>query len=77
MAAIDAIEHLVAMQRQAPQAPYVGLWTRLDGFRPEELSRLISTRRVVRAPLMRATSHLVTATDFLRVRPVVQPVLES
>ena len=76
MPALDAIEHLAGMQGQAPHAPYVGLWTRLEGFRAEELSELISARRVVRAPLMRATLHLVSAGDFRCVRPVVQPVLE-
>ena len=76
MPALGAIERLVGMQGQAPHAPYVGLWTRLDGFRAEGLSELISARRVVRAPLMRATLHLVSAPDFLTVRPIVQPVLE-
>lgn len=74
--ALSAIEHLGGMQGQAPLAPYVGLWTRLEGFRTEELSELIGSRRVVRAPLMRATLHLVSAADFLRLRPIVQPVLE-
>jgi len=75
LSAADAIEHLVGMQGQAPNAPYVGLWTRLDGFRPEELARSITERRAVRTPLMRATIHLVTARDCLALRPVLQPVL--
>jgi winged helix DNA-binding protein len=76
MPALAAIEHLVGMQGQAPHAPYVGLWTRVEGFRAQECSELISSRRAVRAPLMRATLHLVSAPDFAKVRPIVQPVLE-
>lgn len=77
MAAPAAIEHLAGMQAQAPNAPYVGLWTRLSGFDHSELAGLVSSRQVVRASLMRYTIHLVTARDFLAWRPVIEPLLQQ
>jgi Winged helix DNA-binding domain len=65
MTPLQAIEHLAGMQSQAPNAPYVGLWTRLAEFRPAELAQLMTERAVVRAHLMRNTVHLVTARDCL------------
>lgn len=75
LSAAEAIEHLVGMQAQAPNAPYIGLWTRLDGFRPDDLAQMIIERQAVRTSLMRTTLHLVTARDCLALRPVMQPVL--
>jgi hypothetical protein len=72
-----AIERLVGLQAQATNPPYVALWTRLDGFRREQLTRLLTDRKVVRLALMRSTLHMVTADDCLALRPVLQPMLEA
>lgn len=75
MEPLDALEHLVGMQAQEPQAPYQGLWTRLERFDPHALSALIESRRAVRAGLMRVTLHLVSAEDYGRLWPLMREVL--
>jgi Winged helix DNA-binding domain len=74
--AAEVVEHLVGMQAQNPRDPYVALWTRLEGFDPDELGRLIADRQMVRSPLMRTTLHLVSADDCLTLDPLLRPVLE-
>ncbi len=77
MPAIDMIERLVGMQAQVPTDPYLGLWSRIEGFRTDELSSLIAERGAVRATtLLRTTIHLVSARDALTLRAVLQPVAE-
>ena len=73
----EAIEHLVALQAQEPFDPYTALWSRLEGFRPAELAGLLMDRWAVRATaMMRTTIHLLTAPDWLALRPVLQGVQE-
>jgi hypothetical protein len=75
MPAVEVIERLVGMQAQEPYDPYFALWTRLEGFQPDELSRLLIDRTAVRSPLLRTTIHLVTARDCLTLSPLLLPVL--
>ncbi|MDQ2655027.1 MAG: winged helix DNA-binding domain-containing protein [Chloroflexota bacterium] len=61
--ALAMIEHLAGMQAQLPRDPYLGLWSRLDGFEAEDLAGLLRTRQATRAPFMRSTIHLTSAAD--------------
>ena len=72
----EAVEHLLGLQAQATAPPYLGLFSRLHDFDPHELGRMITDRQLVRLTLMRGTVHLVTASDALLLRPLVQPVIE-
>lgn len=72
----EMITHVVGLQAQNPRAPYVGLWSRLHGFRPLELSRSLEARATVRLLLMRATVHWVTADDALALRPLFDAVMD-
>ncbi|MEV5541743.1 winged helix DNA-binding domain-containing protein [Saccharopolyspora shandongensis] len=74
--AVEVIDHLVGMQAQAPFPPYFGLWTRITGFRPDDLAQRLLDRSVVRIVLMRGTVHLVSATDCVLLRPLVQPIMD-
>ncbi|WP_117211583.1 winged helix DNA-binding domain-containing protein [Allorhizocola rhizosphaerae] len=72
---LDTIRHLVAMQAQFPNGPYIGLWSRLEGFTRDALTALITDRVVVRSTMMRRTQHLAAGDDFVWLRPSVEPVI--
>ena len=59
-----AVERVAGLQAQLASTPYVGLWTRLEGFRPETLERALKNRTVARGVLMRGTVHLVSTRDY-------------
>lgn len=72
----DAVEHLVGFQAQEIMPPYYGLWSRLAGFDPNELGRLLREREAVRLWLLRGTIHLVSVEDALAIKPLTQVVAE-
>jgi hypothetical protein len=72
---LDTVEHLLGLQAQNPRDPYIALWSRLEGFRPEELAGMMTARQVVRIGLMRSTIHLVSAADCRTFRPLFEPVM--
>lgn len=75
--ATEAVERLLGMQAQEPRPPFIGLWSRIDGFDADELRAALRERQVVRATLMRATLHLMSAADYSAFRTALQPALDA
>lgn len=73
----EVMEHLVGMQAQNPHDPYYGLWSRLEGFDPKDLSGMIERREALRGALMRATLHMSTTSDFMFLRSHFQETLSA
>ncbi len=72
-----AVERLVALQAQWPRPPFVGLWSRVKGFERSDLAALLEGRQAVRATLLRGTLHVLSAKDYVTLRPAIQTVLEA
>ena len=75
LSVVEAVEHLIGLQAQEPQEPYVGLFARLADFDPAEPSRLLEQRTLVRTLMMRRTMHLMAGADCLALRGLHQPML--
>ena len=72
---LRAVERLVGLQAQLARPPFIGLWSRVEKFRREDLTRLLQRRKVVRATMMRCTLHLMSAKDYSTLRAAIQPAL--
>ena len=59
-----ALERIGGIQAQYAPSMYIGLWSRLDGFERDALTRALERRTVVQGTLMRATIHLISAGDL-------------
>ncbi len=73
--ALAAVEQLVGLQAQLARPPFAGLWTRLEGFRRDDLLDPLRERRIVRVTAMRGTLHLMSAADYVGLRGALQPAL--
>jgi hypothetical protein len=59
-----ALERVGGIQAQYAPSMYVGLWSRVERFAREDLTRALEGRTVVQGTLLRATIHLVSARDY-------------
>lgn len=60
----DALERVGGLQTQYAPSGYVGLWTRLAGFRRDALTAALEDRTVIQATLMRVTIHMVSRREY-------------
>ena len=59
-----ALERLGGIQDQYAPNAYIRLWSCLEGFRRDDLTRALGRRSVVQATLMRSTIHVVSRRDY-------------
>jgi hypothetical protein len=55
---------MAGLQAQYAPSMYIGLWSRLEAFERDDLTRALEDRSVIQATLMRSTIHLVAREDF-------------
>ena len=70
-----AVEHVLGLNAQDPDPPYLALWNRLDGFAIDDLTQALVDGELVRSTMMRATQHIVTVGDFRLLRPLLGDLL--
>jgi hypothetical protein len=58
------LERMGCLQAQYAPSMYAGLWSRIEGFERDSLTRALERRSVVQATLMRITIHLVSRRDY-------------
>jgi len=58
------LERVAGLQTQYAPTGYVGLWSRITGFRRSDLTKALETRRVVQGTLMRGTIHMVSRAEY-------------
>jgi hypothetical protein len=59
-----ALERMGGLQAQYAPSMYIGLWSRLEGFERDQLTRGLERRSVIQGSMMRATIHLVSKRDY-------------
>lgn len=58
------VERMGGIQAQYAPSAYVALWSRMDGFRRDDLTRALERRSVIQGSLLRSTIHVVSRPDY-------------
>jgi hypothetical protein len=72
-----ALEQLAGLQTQYAPSGYIRLWSCLERFRLDDLTRALERRRAVQGTLMRSTIHVVSARDYWLFADGIGPSREA
>jgi hypothetical protein len=61
---VGAVEQVGGLQAQYAPSSYVGLWSKVDEFQRDDLTKALEDRSLVQGSLMRTTIHVVSRREF-------------
>jgi hypothetical protein len=67
-----AVERMGGIQAQYAPSAYIGLWSRLEAFEREQLTRALERRSLIQATLLRGTIHIVSRRDYWPLREAIR-----
>ncbi len=67
-----ALERLGGIQNQYAPNAYIRLWSCLDGFERDDLTRALERRSAIQGTLMRETIHVVSRGDYWRLAVAIR-----
>ena len=71
------VERMSGVQAQYIPSAYVGLWSRMEAFERDTLTRALQRGSVVQATLMRGTIHLVSRADYWPIAAAIRDTMRD
>lgn len=73
---VKVIDEICGLNAQSARAPYLSLWSRIEGFKKSELSKaLYEDKLLIKTWLLRGTVHIVPVQDFTIYQKALQGYL--
>jgi hypothetical protein len=67
-----AVERMGGIQAQYAPSAYIGLWSRVEGFERDDLTRALARRTLIQGTMLRGTIHVVSRRDYWPWREAVR-----
>lgn len=72
-----AVERMAGIQAQYIPSAYVGLWSRVEGFRRDDLTGALERGSIIQGTLMRGTIHLVSRADYWPMAAAIREMMRD